>query len=149
MSNTTENICSLISDVNSTNMNWFDIPGSACVESLRRFGVEGIRAVVDLLGSKAAGYGSDIEIALNCVFLLIKAELPEANDAIAYVLELPLNDEVREFLFETAVESKQLRSHPLYVAKARELCHQWPHSALDVFLKHAILDGVERSVSQR
>ena len=119
----------LVIDVQDDSQEWLDIPGEACIRLAKQIGPPAIFAVSALLTRTR-----DNHVALNCVRLLARVTLPAAHDALAAALDLALADEVREQIFEDALDSAALRSHEGFVSKARALYPKWPHTELASFL---------------
>ncbi|WP_165071833.1 hypothetical protein [Paludisphaera rhizosphaerae] len=112
---------------------WIDIHGQGCLKLLREMGQRApraITAVANLMATHSENY-----VKLNCVELLTHAHMPEAGEALVEALDLPLDDEVLEQIFEDAKDSLQMRTHAQFIAKARALYTRWPNSSLQDFLK--------------
>ena len=130
-----KDLADLLADIQIDSGEWIDMPGDACIDLLQSMGPrapEAIAAVARLMATHPENF-----VKYHCVKLLVNANLPEADEALAVALDLPLDDEDRQALIEEADDSVRLRSHPLFVSKARALYDQWPNSALREFLRHA------------
>jgi hypothetical protein len=126
---TSDDINLLLDGVSDDSGEWMDHPGQACIKLARRLRGPAVDAVAELLRRT-----TDNHVALNCVRLLAAVRIPEADDALAGALDLPLADEVLEQVFEDAADSARLRHHPGFVANARALWSRWPHQELREFL---------------
>jgi hypothetical protein len=111
---------------------WIDVPGQACLRLFKEVGPTAVKPVAELLAEAA-----DNSVKLHCVVLLTAVGWPEAGDALASALDLPLADEVREQIFEDALASRDLRGHKRFVQKARALYRMWPKPELRDFLDAA------------
>ena len=124
----------VIDGVRDDSQEWMDVPGRSCIRLARQIGGPAIRAVSRLLAETR-----DNHVRLNAVRLLAAVRSPQGDDALTTALELQLPDEVREQIFEDAIDSPSLRLHTQFRTRAKEIYSRWPNQALRDFLAAARL----------
>jgi len=132
-----EELASMLDAIHDDSYEWRDYLGRDYTKILRDQGPRAVAAVAELMATAPENY-----VKHNCCYLLSHAETPEAADALAAVLDRPLDDEVLEQIFEDAADWPSLRAHAGLVARARALYPRWPNPSLRNFLRR-VGDEVE------
>jgi len=132
-----EEIAAMLDTVQDDTNEWIGDFGRMCLKILQAQGPRAVAAVAELMATAPENY-----VKLNCCYLLSHADTSEAADALAAILDRPLDDEVLEQIFEDAADWPSLRAHAGLVAKARALYPRWSNPSLRDFLRR-VGDEVE------
>jgi hypothetical protein len=124
-----QELSALLDTLREDCLEWRGLFGQRCLEVSRRQGSRAVTPVAELLATHRENY-----VRLHCVYLLTNIESQEATAAITAALDLPLDDEVLEQIFEDAAGSAWLRAHAPFLSKARGLFPRWPNPSLREFL---------------
>ena len=110
-----------------------------CVDLLRRCGSLGLDLVTNMLREQVNT--TDETIACYCAKLIIRSRLAGRVDPILEALRLPfakgMRHEVREVVYDWAVEDPEFLSDPRFLGITSEIASTWWNSTLERFLKKA------------